>query len=67
MMSSITLNFEEKQFSLLRKKAQEMHFSSVEELLLKIANDLLESREVKLEAIMRYVLEKNRTLYKRLA
>lgn len=66
-MSSITLNFEEQQLNLLLAKAKEMHFSSVEELLIKVANDLLEPREAKFEAIMQYVLEKNKVLYKRLA
>jgi hypothetical protein len=66
-MSSITLNFEDKQLSQLRAKAKEMQLGSVEELLFKIANELVESREAKFEAAMRYVLEKNKELYKRLA
>lgn len=66
-MSSITLNFEDKQLGQLRAKAKEMQLASVEELLLKIANELIESRENKFEAAMRYVLEKNKELYKRLA
>lgn len=66
-MSSITLNFEDKQLVLLRAKAKEMQLASVEELLFKIANDLLESREAKFEAAMQYVLKKNKELYKRLA
>lgn len=44
-----------------------MQLASVEELLLKIANDLLDSREAKFEAAMQYVLKKNKELYKRLA
>ncbi len=66
-MSSITLNFEDKQLVQLRAKAKEMQLATVEELLLKIANDLLESREAKFEAAMQYVLKKNKELYKRLA
>ncbi len=66
-MSSIILNFEEKQLSKLRDKAKEMQLGSVEELLLKIANELVESREPRFEAAMRYVLEKNKELYRRLA
>jgi len=66
-MSSITLNFEDKQLVQLRAKAKEMQLASVEELLLKIANDLLDSREAKFEAAMQYVLKKNKELYKRLA
>ena len=66
-MSSITLNFEEKQLIQLRAKAKEMKLGSVEELLFKIASELVESREAKFEAAMRYVLEKNKELYKRLA
>ncbi|MFN0013025.1 MAG: DNA-binding protein [Saprospiraceae bacterium] len=66
-MSSITLNFEDKQLVQLRAKAREMQLASVEELLLKIANELLESREAKFEAAMQYVLKKNKELYKRLA
>ena len=66
-MSSIILNFEEKQLSQLRAKAKEMQLGSVEELLLKIANELVESGEAKFEAAMRYVLDKNKELYRRLA
>ncbi len=66
-MSSIILNFEDKQLALLRAKAKEMQLSSVEELLQKIAVDLLETRETKFDAAMKYVLEKNKELYKRLA
>ncbi|MBK9337396.1 MAG: DNA-binding protein [Lewinellaceae bacterium] len=66
-MSSITLNFEDKQLVQLRAKAKEMQLASVEELLLKIATDLLESREAKFETAMQYVLKKNTELYKRLA
>lgn len=61
------MNFEEKQLDQLRAKAKELHFASVEELLLKMANELAESREARFEAAMRYVLEKNKELYKRLA
>lgn len=66
-MGSIILNFEEKQLSQLRAKAKEMHLGSVEELLFKVANELVESRETRFEAAMHYVLEKNKELYKRLA
>lgn len=66
-MSTITLNFEEQQLNLLLEKAKEMHFSSVEELFLKIATDLIASRDAKFDAIMNYVMEKNKVLYKRLA
>lgn len=44
-----------------------MQLGSVEELLLKMAKELVESRETKFEAAMRYVLNKNKELYKRLA
>ncbi len=66
-MGSIVLNFEEKQLIQLRAKAEEMQLGSVEELLLKMAKELVESRETKFEAAMRYVLNKNKELYKRLA
>ena len=66
-MGSIVLNFEEKQLTQLRAKAEEMQLGSVEELLLKMAKELVESRETKFEAAMRYVLNKNKELYKRLA
>lgn len=66
-MSSIILNIEDSQLALLRKKAKEMQLSSVEELLLKIATELIETRETKFEAAMQYVLEKNKKLYERLA
>lgn len=61
------MNFEEKQLIQLRARAKEVQLASVEELLLKIANELVESREAKFETAMSYVLEKNKELYKRLA
>ena len=66
-MSTVTLNFEDKQLALLRVKAKEMQLSSVEELLMKIAAELVETRETKFEAAMQYILEKNKKLYERLA
>lgn len=66
-MGSITINFEDKQLDLLKEKAKELQMASVEQLLLKLALEFLESREAKFETAMRYVLEKNKELYKRLA
>ena len=66
-MGSIILNFEEKQLSQLQAKAKELKFASVEELLIKMADRLIETHEINFESAMQYVLKKNKELYKRLA
>ena len=66
-MGSIILNFEEKQLSQLQAKAKELKFSSVEELLIKMADRLIETHEINFESAMQYVLKKYKELYTRLA
>lgn len=66
-MSTITLNIEDKQFIHLQSIATEMGYSSVEELLLKVAASLNEAKSNRFNQAMSYVLSKNAELYKRLA
>jgi len=58
-MSSIILNFEEKQLALLRERAKMLHFASLEEFFLKIAAEFLDGKEANVEAIMQFVLGKH--------
>jgi hypothetical protein len=65
-MSTITIHLGEEKLKQLQSKAQELNIS-VEELLEKVLSDLVESPRADFNKVMRYVLDKNRELYKRLA
>ena len=66
-MSAIVLNIEDKQLIHLQAIAKEMNMNSVEDLLLKIATEMSNSRTKKFEDALKYVLAKNKELYKHLA
>lgn len=67
-MSLITIEFEDKQLAQLKEKAKNMQFASVEELLQKIAMEMLAPVENNdFDLVIKRVLAKNKELYMRLA
>ena len=65
-MSTLVLNMEEKQVANYKQLATEMSMS-LEELVALLLEEFAQSRRAKFLAAKKFVLTKNRQLYKRLA